>query len=405
MIKDYFIFSIKSIKNRRIRSWLTMLGIFVGIAAVVALISLSQGMQNAITTQFKRVGSNRITITPGAFFAGATSSDFSVAKLTTDDLEVVRKVSGVDYAISVYTKTAMVKFRKQGKFLNIFGTPTDPTSRRAIDEIGLFDIEEGRQLKEGDKFKAVLGNRVAHDAFLREIEVGDKIELEDKTFEVVGIQKKIGTGIHDIIIRIPLETAREIFNEPDEISMLFVTAKDEKNVDATVQNIKKALRKYRNIKEGEEDFTVQAATKTIEQLNQILDVVQIVLVGIAAISLLVGGIGIMNTMFTSVLERTQEIGIMKAIGARNSDIFTIFLIESGVLGLVGGSIGVALGIFLGKLVEYYATTAGLGILKASFSWYLIAGTLAFSYVVGTLSGILPAIQASKQKPVDALRYE
>ena len=133
---------------------------------------------------------------------------------------------------------------------------------------------------------------------------------------------------------------------------------------------------------------------------------QAVLVGIAAISLLVGGIGIMNTMYTSVLERTKEIGTMKAVGARNSDILLIFLMESGLLGLVGGAIGIAIGFGLGKGTEYIAGMyLGSGLLRAVFPWYLILGALAFSFIIGSLSGALPAVQASRLKPVDALRYE
>jgi putative ABC transport system permease protein len=131
-----------------------------------------------------------------------------------------------------------------------------------------------------------------------------------------------------------------------------------------------------------------------------------VLVGIAAISLIVGGIGIMNTMYTAVIERTKEIGTMKAVGARNSDVLLVFLFESGLLGLVGGAIGIAIGYGLGKSAEYAATMAlGTDLLQASFPWYLILGALAFSFVIGTMSGILPALQAAKLKPADALRYE
>ena len=147
---------------------------------------------------------------------------------------------------------------------------------------------------------------------------------------------------------------------------------------------------------------MQTSEELIKSVNTILGVVQAIFIGIAAISLLVGGIGIMNTMYTSVLERTHDIGIMKAIGARNSDILSIFLLESGLLGLAGGAIGVLLGVGLSKLVEYFGSQS-VGMLQASFSWHLIGGALAFSFIVGMISGALPARQASRMHPVEALR--
>jgi len=166
------------------------------------------------------------------------------------------------------------------------------------------------------------------------------------------------------------------------------------------------LRRSRGLKEGNEDFEVSTTEELMKAFNTLLNIVQGVLVGIALISLVVGGIGIMNTMYTAVLERTKEIGILKAVGAQNRDILSLFLVESGILGLAGGAIGVLLGMGFSKLVELVATMAlQTKLLQAYFPWYLTLGSLAFSFLVGTVSGILPAYQASRQKPVDALRYE
>jgi putative ABC transport system permease protein len=173
------------------------------------------------------------------------------------------------------------------------------------------------------------------------------------------------------------------------------------------ENIKEKLRKHRNVKEGEEDFTVQTSQELLDSVGVILDAVQWFLIGIAAISLLVGGIGIMNTMYTSVLERTREIGVMKAIGARNGDITILFLIEAGVLGMAGGLIGCLLGVTLSKTVEILSAgaLANSTLVKAYVSAELIAGALLLSFIVGCVSGVLPARQAANLKPVDALRYE
>jgi len=163
------------------------------------------------------------------------------------------------------------------------------------------------------------------------------------------------------------------------------------------------MRRDHDVKEGEEDFTVTTSIQLIEGFNNILDVVQIVLIGIAAISLFVGGVGIMNTMYTSVLQRRKEIGVMKSIGATNTDILMIFLFESGILGIIGGVFGVIFGLMLSKGVEIAASLAGVDILKAYVSIPLVIGALLFSFIIGALSGFMPAKQASKLQPVDALR--
>jgi putative ABC transport system permease protein len=241
--------------------------------------------------------------------------------------------------------------------------------------------------------------------FDRGVSVGDRVELEGKKFEIVGVLGRIGNPEDDSSLIIPLEAAREIFNEPDSYAYVMAQVSQGQDPEVVAERVKKALRKYRGVEEGEEDFSIQTFAELMESFQSVFAIVQAVLIGIAAISLLVGGIGIMNTMFTSVLQRTNQIGVMKAIGARNSDIFKLFLIESGFLGLFGGAIGVVIGIFLSKIVEFAAAGAGLPILKAYFPWYLILGALAFSFFVGCVSGLTPAVRASKLKPVDALRYE
>ena len=179
---------------------------------------------------------------------------------------------------------------------------------------------------------------------------------------------------------------------------------DEKEINDVASRIEDKMRKDRKEKKGEEDFSVQTPVKALGTVNLILNIINLIVTGIAAISLVVGGIGIMNTMYTSVLERTKEIGIMKAIGARNSDVMKIFLIESGLLGLVGGVVGAVIGLLLAFGVSGAANAAfGSVILKVTLSWPLLLMSISFSLIIGIVSGISPAIQASKLKPVDALR--
>lgn len=405
MITDYFKLSYRSIRSRRLRSWLTMIGIFIGVTAVVSLISLGQGLQDSINEEFQKIGTNRIMITPGSGSFGPTGSALAIGQITEDDLQVVKKVKGIDLAAGVLTKSAKIEYKDEVQYMTIWGFPTDKDGSDLIDGTNFFDIDNGRQFKSGDKYKVILGYSIAEDNFEKKVLVGSKMLINDQTFSVVGIQKKAGTGVHDVILRVPLDTARELFDEPEEISTIFAFTQKGFDPEDVVESIKKDLRKHRGVKEGEEDFTVQTFEELMDTYSVILVIVQAVLIGIASISLLVGGVGIMNTMYTSVLERTNEIGVMKAIGAQNKDILAIFLIESGFLGLMGGLIGVLIGIGIGKLVEFAAITQGIDLLKASFPWYLIVGSLLFSFLVGAISGVAPASQASKMKPVDALRYE
>lgn len=403
MIVDYFKFAVQGLISRKIRSWLTMLGIFVGIAAVVALISLGQGFQMAINDQFARIGSNRIVIVPGARFMGPGGSGIVIAKLLEDDVDVVGDVRGVELASGIFQKTAKIEFNDEVKYISVQGFSSDDDTRRLIENTAFLDVDHGRQIRGGDTYAVVLGYAVANDYFEKEIKNRDKILIDDYEFTVVGVQKKAGTMMHDLVIRIPIDTARDIFEEPDEVSMIFALTKDEFDPFDVSQDIRKDLRKHRDVEEDEEDFSVQTAQQTISAMNTILNVIQVVLIGIASISLVVGGIGIMNTMYTSVLERHREIGIMKAIGAKNSDILLIFLIESGLLGIVGGLIGLALGLGMSFGVAVVAELADVATLTPYVSFTMIIAALSFSFIVGSVSGVMPAMQAARLNPVDALR--
>ncbi len=404
MIGDYLRFSIKSLKVRKLRTALTMIGIFIGIAAVVALISLGQGMQEAINDQFQKLGVNRVIINPGGGAFGPQGAALAVSILTEEDKETVGKVRGVEGVFGIYGETADVEFRGQTEFLQVWGVPTNSEDLEFLSEISFFDIGEGRELKSGDKFDAILGYNIATQEFYKEIRAGDTVNIKGQKFRVVGVQKKAGTGIHDLLIRIPLDTAREMFDQTEKLTAIMTKTSLSEETAVVADRIEKELRKFRGVEEGEEDFSVETSEEAIRQLTSLLDTIQIFLVGIAAISLLVGGIGIMNTMYTSVLERTREIGIMKAVGARNSHILGMFLVESGFLGLSGGTVGIVLGLIMSKMTEIVALNLGApDIFRASFSPYLIFGALLFSFLVGTVSGLAPAYQASKMNPVDAIR--
>ena len=404
-MKDHFSLAFNNLRRRKLRSWLTMIGIFIGIAAVVALISLGQGLQGYLTETFEQMGANKLIVMPGSGMGIGMIA--SADKLTDKDLEVIEKTKGVDMAAEIIYGSTLIKFKDEAKANFVIGLPTDETAD-VFKEIGGFETTEGRDLKEEDKYKIVIGYLVAKDNgfFDKAVQLRDKLIIQNKEFRVVGVMGQIGNPQDDSQVYIPLETAKEIFDKQDEIDAIYVQIKPGYEPADVAEDIKKQLRKARNEKEGEETFSVQTFEQLLETFQSVFAVVQAVLVGIAAISLLVGGVGIMNTMYTAVIERTKEIGTMKAVGARNSDILFIFLFESGLLGLVGGAIGIGIGIGLGKTAEYIASVSlGTDLLKAAFPWYLILGALGFSFLVGCISGVAPAYQASRLKPADALRYE
>jgi putative ABC transport system permease protein len=406
MFKDYFTIPWKEMRRRRVRSWLTLIGVFIGIAAIVSLVTLGEGLENAITEQFEALGKDKLFITAkGNVLTAGLSTEAIV--ITVKDAEVIKKTSGVKQAAGMIYTSARVEFNEVVRYPFIWGMSTDPEERALIGEAQSFTVGEGRSLRDGDRFKAVLGWENSKKArFGKIIELDDKILINNKEFEVVGFLEKIGSPPDDQSIMIPLETYWELIGDDEEYGILVAQTNSGEDPNIVAGNIKKELRKHRNLQEGKEDFTIQTPDQFAESFAVILDIVQIVLIGIAGISLLVGGIGIMNTMYTSVLQRTKEIGVLKALGARNSHIMYLFLVESGLYGLGGGILGTVLGLGFAKIVEAAMVAfVGPAFLSIQINWMLVVGTLLFSFIVGCLSGIAPARQASKMKPVDSLRYE
>jgi putative ABC transport system permease protein len=381
---------------------LTIIGIFIGISAVVGLISLGQGMQDAITKQLQELGADKITISPGSALFGPQAA-FTTSKLTENDLRAVKRVRGVDNAGGLVMSTSPVEFKNERKTTFITGIPLDD-SLDFIEESQSFKIIKGRDLIKGDRYRAVIGYAVAQGNFFsKEVNIRDKLVISGQEFKVVGILGEIGNQMDDSSIVIPIDIARELFSLEDEYRYIVVEVKPREEPSEVAEKIKKELRKERGVKEGAEDFNVQTFEDIVDSLNSILGIITAVFIGIAAISLLVGGVGIMNTMYTSVLERTRDIGIMKAVGAKDRDIMIIFLFESGLIGLFGGIIGCIIGIILAVGATQVAASAGYGFLEAKISAELILFAVGFSFFVGAISGILPARRASKLQPVEALR--
>jgi len=401
---ESFKLALRNITKRKKRTALTMLGIFVGIAAVVALVSLGQGLQQTLNAQFEKIGGDKILVQASA---AAASSEFADNPLTDRELDLAGDVNGVVQTAGYIFGAASVQFNKVQRTMFMVSIPKTAREAELVRAVGTWEAESGRLLTHKDQGKAVIGYNLAHNSvFGRNVVVGDKLLIKDVLYDVVGVVKRIGDPGMDGGILLPEDDARRVADDPNTYSIIVAQSVKGVDPDSVGDKIEKVIRRDRHQKEGEEDFSVQTATELIASFNAVFNIIQVVFVGIAAISLLVGGIGIMNVMFTAVLERTREIGVMKAIGARNSDVLSLFLIESGMLGLAGGLVGIILGAAISKSVEIGANAAfGPGTIYASFPWWLIVGALLFSFVIGAVSGVLPARRASKLRPVEALRYE
>jgi len=403
MISDYFNIAWKNLRKRKLRSWLTMIGIIISIATIFVLISLSIGLQNAVEEQFRLLGSDKFFIQPkGQLGAPGTGG---AVELTLNDVKIVEKSKGVKEILYMNVGNGKVEFEKQSRYFMVAGISLETMD--VYIETGSLKVEEGKMLEKGEKGKVMLGSYFKHNnLFKKPVRAGDKILINGKEFEVASILEPIGNPSDDQNVIMSFEDAQELFNIGDRVDAIVVQIKEGEDINLVAEDVGKKLRKSRGVTEKTQDFSISTPEELLKSFGTILNIITAFLSGIAAISLLVGGIGIMNTMYTSVVERTREIGVMKAIGARNKDIMLIFLIESGLLGLVGGILGVLLGMGAGKLVEFIALKSlGTDLLRVAFPAYLIIGCLGFAFLIGAVSGTFPAWKASKTNVIETLRYE
>ena len=402
---DILKYSISNLWNRKTISFLTILSILVGIAAIFALSSFGLGIQYFMEDMAKQMGTDKIMIMPKDYMTALGESNVA---LTEEDLDFIKKTKGIDEATGMMFSSAKIKFKDYREiYPYVAGISTDAKEKRIVEEMFAgFGMEKGRSLKKGDVLKAAVGYSylIPNKVFKKPVSVGDKIEINDIKVEVVGFYEEIGNPADDINVYISLEGFKEIFEEENYFYLLLRSAPDQDPTELAVR-IKERFRKYKDQKKGEEDFFVQSFEEVMGTYSIIMNVLIGILVLIALISVFVAAINIMNTMYTSILERTREIGIMKSIGAKNRFILWVFVIESGFLGLIGGTIGIMLGYLIATGGGLIAASQGLSMLRPIFPLWLIVSCLLFALLVGTLSGILPARQASKLKPVDALRYE
>jgi len=403
-MKDYFFLAFGNLKHRGVRSWLTILGVFIGIAAVVSLVTMGAGLRTAVLGQFSVLSTDTLTVTNAGNGMGAPGSDV-INKLNEHDIEVISNVQGISEIIPRLLRMMKAEFNENVNFVYVASIPDNEKQAKIIYDSAKLKINEGKLLGAGDSGKVVLGENIAKDStFGKEVDVGDKVLISGKSFEVIGILKSASSFQVNQVILMTEKDMKELLGIDDEYDMIIVKVSDSDKTEEIGEKIEKEFRDDRDEKIGEEDFSVETPLQAISSVNTILDIINLIVSGIAAVSLIIGGIGIANTMYTSVLERTKEIGVMKSIGAKNKDILYIFIIESGLLGLIGGIIGAILGLGLAFGVAAIANSAfGSEILSVTTDYPLIFGAIGFAFAIGLISGLLPAFQASKLKPVDALR--
>jgi putative ABC transport system permease protein len=414
---SYLKMALNMLLHSKLRSWLTIIGIVIGVGAVVGILSLGDAMEEQVQSRLAKMDLTKVTISPG--YTKATSNmhglggggfrdrttTTSDVELTKDDIAALQGIEGIQYISGQISGREDVNYAGQNASLSITGV--DPQVWRYMSTL---ETQSGRLLEPADKNVAVIGSGVASGVFDQDIGINQVITINGKSVRVVGILKESDGSGGDRSIYIPIDGAVNIIedSEKDVFDTITVKAKSEDVVDTVMEEIVDKLMVSRHIiREDERDFSVTASKSMAESVTEMTNSMTLFLGAIAAVSLLVGAVGIANTMFTSVLEKTKEIGTMKAIGAKNRDILMIFLFNSAMVGLVGGIFGVMLGALVSALFPMLGVTlmrsgSGTGI---SLSPHLMLFGLGLAVIIGIISGVVPAYRASKLKPVDALRYE
>jgi putative ABC transport system permease protein len=393
---DTIIHALKNLRREGIRTFLTLIGVVIGIAAIVALLSVGQGLNQAVEEQINQLGANTIYVIPGNPFSGGASSRITIAE---NDLDRIRSIANVTDVLPLYMLPVSITFGKE-----VFGATAlgvDPTDAEVFFDLGYYKIVDGQWLTKGDDSSIVLGDKLAAEAFSKEVNVRKVLLINGEEYKVAGILNQV--------IQTEMDSRTLVLVSEDAIKKLSPSIGPSEtwirtNSASDVTEVADKITTYFEKKYGEKSVYVVTSDQLLEQVNSIFGLITIFLVGIGSISIVVGGIGIMNAMVTSVVERTKEIGIMKALGASNFKILSIFLLEAGFIGMVGGGIGIIIGYGLSIIVAIIGAQSGFP-LEAGITWEITLGALAFSMLLGMISGALPAWRAANLDPIEALRYE
>jgi len=402
-IKQLIRVAIKSLQTNKSRSLLTALGVIIGVASVILLVSVGSGLKDYITNQMQDMGSNLIMVMPGEIDldkmgvgGGAMSGAFSSmasSKLKLEDMDEVEKIPQIEGAAAMIMASSPIRYKGESKSAQVIGTTENYINiRKTGFEKGSFftksEVNSGRKV-------AVLGYKVAEDLFGEENPIGEKVKLGEYRYQIMGVmEEKGGQGemSPDDKVFVPITTAQRQFDN-DNISLILAQVRSGDEVSSTVPLVEEVLKQRLE----EKDFTVLDQKEILSTVSSILDTLTLALGGIAAISLLVGGIGIMNIMLVSVTERTHEIGLRKALGATPEVILTQFLVEAVFLSVGGGIAGIIVGSGGALLLSKF--------MPATVTLWSVMLAFIVSAAVGIIFGITPARRASQLSPIEALRYE
>jgi putative ABC transport system permease protein len=395
LVVDLVSEALQNLRREGLRTFLTLIGIVIGIAAIVSMVSIGAGLGVAVEQQLDSLGAETILVIPAGIQNIRTT-------ISDSDVRNLNAISGVENVAPIYSESAVMEFN--GEKINVSISATSADDAEIFDSTGYFDVSDGRDVEKNESTAVLIGSVIANTYFERKINVRKQVLINGETYKVIGIlapQAQSFGGGPDTgnSVFMSLDGLQRI-SDADEPSIIFVTATGKDTVEETAEDIKDYFeRKY-----GEDSVVVFTTEEILEQVNSLLGIITIFIMGIASISLVVGGIGIMNAMVTSVLERTKEIGLYKAIGASNGKVLAMFLLEAGFIGLVGGIIGVLLGLGLAGVIAIVGSSFGYA-LTSVVTLEIVGGGLAFSIIIGMLSGFYPALRASRLDAVEALRYE
>lgn len=401
MQSDSVKYVLQNLATRKLRSGLTMLSILIGIAAIFTLVSFGLGIQKYVSTLAEDAGADKLFIQ--AKSAGAPGMDQNFY-LREEDANFIGKIKGVRDIFGMYAQVGEISDGRERIYTFVMGMEPEEWILKTLG----ISVMEGRFPKTGETDRVVMGYnyQVAGKIFDDPLALGDKIELNGKKIEIVGFFSEVGNPQDDSQAYLTKEGLEQLYPDAKgKYGFFILRAEPGEDTEDLATRITDKLRRFKGQDKGREDFYVQTFGDILATFTVVIGMINGVLVLIALISLIVASVNIVNTMYTAVLERTKEIGIMKAIGARNSYILLVFMLESGLLGLLGGAVGVTLGYIAARTGGGIAASSGYSLLQPVFPWYLVLGCLLFGFGVGAISGILPARSAAQQRPVEALRYE
>jgi len=399
--KESVKYSLNNIKKSKVRSILTVLSIFVGITTIFIFVSFGWGLYDYIDEFTSSSSADKLLIMPKGTGAPGLDNTF---KLLDDDIRVIENTPGVYEASGVYMAVGEIVQDSSRKY--VFVTSYDP-DLPMIMELSDIDVIEGRALRSSDSGKVTLGYNylVKNKIFPKNYALNSKINVQGQELRIVGFYESVGNPQDDSNIYVTNDFMTELYSDRDLSYGMIIARVDKENIDDVADNVQKKLRQSRDLDPGKEDFTVQSYSELLDSFSIVLNIIIGFILLIAFISVVVSAINTANTMITSVLERFKEIGVLKSIGARNSEVFKIFLFESGFLGFVAGSIGVLVGWLATDVAADILDNLGYGFLSPHYSWGLFIGLILFATFTGAISGLIPAWRASKINAVDALRYE